>query len=269
MTTPTAVPPDHDWREAGAAWGHDPAGWSCLYEHYATDMIIALFDRLRVGPGRRLVDIACGSGSAARLATGTGATVAGIDASADLVELARARTPDADLRVGSMFALPWPDAGFDAAVSVNGIWGGCEDALREARRVVVPGGTVGISFWGPGPPNDLRACFKTMAHHAPAARDGMRRTNDTARPGVAEQMVRDAGLDVVERGSRVSVVEWPDPEIAWRAISSLGPAAPALRHGDVAALRRDILTALEPCRDHRGVYRFRNDHRFVVGRSPA
>lgn len=269
MTTPTEVPPDHDWREAGAAWGHDPAGWSCLFEHYALDVILALFDRLRVGPGRRLLDIACGSGTAARLATGTGATVAGIDASADLIEVARARTPDADLRVGSMFALPWPDATFDAVLSINGIWGGCVDALREAGRVVVPGGPVAFSFWGPGPPNDLRQCFKAMARNAPAALDGMRRTNDTARPGTAEQMVADAGLELVERGHRVSVVEWPDPEIAWRAISSVGPAVPALRGGDVVALRRDLLTALEPCRDPRGVYRFRNDHRFLIGRRPG
>ena len=40
-----------------------------------------------------------------------------------------------DLRVGSMFALPWPDASVDAAYSINGVWGGCVDALREGRGV--------------------------------------------------------------------------------------------------------------------------------------
>lgn len=269
MTTPTAVPPDHDWREAGTAWGHDAAGWSCLYEHYALDVVIALFDRLRVGPGRRVLDVACGSGTAARLAAGTGAAVAGIDASGDLVDVARARVPQADVRIGSMFALPWPDATFDAALSVNGIWGGCVDALREVRRVVVPGGTVGISFWGQGPPLDIRACFRAMARLAPPqSLDGMRRTNDIARPGVAEQMLADAGLDVVEAGSRVSVIEWPDPDVAWRAVASVGPAVPALRHTGEAVVRREILAALEPCRDARGIYRFRNDHRFVVARRP-
>jgi SAM-dependent methyltransferase len=270
MTTPVDPAPVHDWREAGAAWGHDAVGWSCLWEHYALDVILAVVDRLGVGPGRRVLDIACGSGLAARLAAGAGATVVGIDASEDLIAVARARVPGADLRVGSMFALPWPDASVDAAYSINGVWGGCVDALREARRVLAPGGLLAISFWGPGPPLDLRPCFKAMARHAPTPHlDGMKRTNDIARPGVAEQMLRDAGLDVLERGGRVSVVEWPEAELAWRAISSIGPAAPALVHGDVDALRRDLLAALEHCRDARGIYRFRNDHQFVVARRPG
>ena len=96
-----------------------------------------------------------------------GATVAGIDAAADLVAVARDRTPTADLRIGSMYALPWPDESFDAAVSVNGIWGGCEAALDEAFRVLRPGGLIGISFWGTGPPLDIRNIFRVFAIHAP------------------------------------------------------------------------------------------------------
>ena len=57
---------------------------------------------------------------------------AGIDAAADLIAIACARTPGADVRLGSMFELPWEADTFDAAVSVNGIWGGCEAALAEA-----------------------------------------------------------------------------------------------------------------------------------------
>jgi hypothetical protein len=97
----------------------------------------------------------------------------------------------------------------------------------------------------------------------------MKRLNDIAFPGVAEEMLEGAGFDVLERGQRVSTVEWPDPEIAWRALSSVGPAVPALRHGNPADLRHAVLAAAEPCRDERGVYRFRNDHQFVIARKPA
>ncbi len=257
----------HDWREAGAAWGSRANDWSCLYEHYSIDVLMALFPRLGVGPATALLDIACGSGLAVRVAQAMGASVAGIDAAADLVEVASLRTPDADLRVGSMYALPWADESFDAAVSVNGIWGGCGGALDEAFRVLRPGGLVGLSFWGSGPPLDIRNFFRIFAVHAPAAHRGsMKRLNDIAGPGVAEEMLTASGFSVLERGSRTSVIEWPDAQIAWRAISSVGPAVPALATNDRAVLEREVLEALEACRDRRGVYRTRSDQQFVVAR---
>src|SRR5688572_9778376 len=92
MTT-TAHRTGHDWRTAGEAWGHAAADWACLYEHYAFDVITAVFDRVGIEPGVRLLDVACGSGLAVRHATGRGATAAGVDAAAALVQIARDRNP--------------------------------------------------------------------------------------------------------------------------------------------------------------------------------
>lgn len=270
-TAPAAgtVPEGHDWREAGEAWGHAAADWSCLFEHYAVDVLGALLPAVRVGPRRRLLDLACGAGLALRLAHGAGAVVAGIDAAAALVDVARERTPEADVRLGSMFELPWPDRSFDAVVSVNGIWGGCEPALAEAHRVLRPGGRIGITFWGQGPPLDIRPCFQVFARHAPPAHVGsMRQLNRISTPGTAEAMLAAAGFEVLRSGGRISVLEWPDAETAWRAVASVGPAVPALRQGDVAAIRAEVLATLEPHRDPHGIYRFRNEHRFVVARRP-
>jgi SAM-dependent methyltransferase len=259
----------HDWREAGVAWGRGANDWSCLYEHYSVDVILALFPRLGVGPTTELLDIACGSGLALRLAAGTGASVSGIDAAPDLVQVALLRTPEADVRVGSMYELPWASASFDAAVSINGIWGGCDRALDEAFRVLRPGGLLGLSFWGPGPPLDIRTLFRIFAIHAPKDhRNSMVQLNDIANPGVAEEMLTASGFTVLERGSRTSVVEWPDAGSAWRAISSIGPAVPALSTNDESMLERQVMEALEICRDRRGIYRTRNDHQFVVARKP-
>jgi SAM-dependent methyltransferase len=259
----------HDWRQAGRAWGSRANDWACLYEHYSVDVLIALFAKLGVGPGTNLLDIACGAGLAVRIADGMGATVSGIDAAEGLVAVAHERTPGADLRVGSMYELPWPDGSFDAAMSVNGIWGGCEPALDEALRVLRPGGLFGMSFWGHGPPLDIRGFFRIFAAHAPQEHHAsMRVLNNIAIAGVAEDMLTERGFVVVERGSRTSVVEWPDADIAWRAISSVGPAVPALQAGDQDVLRRDVLEALEPCRDRNGIYRTRSDHQFVIARKP-
>jgi SAM-dependent methyltransferase len=261
---------DHDWRAAGQAWGSRANDWSCLYEHYSIDVVLAFVGALELGPATALLDIACGSGVAIRLADATGAAVSGIDASSELVEIARLRTPRADVRVGSMFALPWADETFTAAWSVNGIWGGCQEALDEAFRVLRPGGRIGISFWGQGPPLDIRDLFRVFARRAPDAhRSSMRQLNDISVPGVAETMLVASGFEVVERGARTAVIEWPDEEIAWRAISSLGPAQPALREHDHAVLRREVAAVLERCRDERGVYRTRSEQCFVVARKPA
>ncbi|KAB2347768.1 class I SAM-dependent methyltransferase [Actinomadura rudentiformis] len=269
-TATVAHRPDPDaWRAAGDAWGHRAADWACLFEHYSFEVLTAMFPKVGAGSGVELLDIACGAGMAVQHARAAGATVSGIDAAAALIEVARARNPGADLRVGSMFELPWENGSFDAAISVNGIWGGCEPALAEALRVLRPGGLLGISFWGVGPPLDLRPCFKVLAGHAPNEHlTSMKRLNDIAFPGVAEEMLGHAGFDVLEQGRRVSTIEWPDPDIAWRALASTGPAVPALRHGDPAAVRRDVLAAIEPCRDENGIYRFRNDHRFVIAQKP-
>ena len=95
-----------------------------------------------------LIDAGCGAGGFLRWALDTGAvTVAsGIDIVPRAVELAMQQAPEADLRVGSVLALPHGDDSFDIAV--------CNDVLQhlptedavpalvELRRVTRPGGAV-------------------------------------------------------------------------------------------------------------------------------
>ena len=66
-----------------------------------------------------MLDIGCGVGAFLRLVADRGAQPFGLDASEALIELARERLPDADLRAGEMEALPYDDDTFDLVTGFN------------------------------------------------------------------------------------------------------------------------------------------------------
>jgi SAM-dependent methyltransferase len=258
------------WVESGRAWGERATDWAYLVEPYARRVNDVLFDRARVGPGTRLLDIACGSGYAANVAAGRGAEVCGLDASAALIAIARARTPAGDFRVGDMFALPFEDGRFDVATSFNGIWKGCEDALVEARRVVRPGGLVGFSFWGSPKRLGLLPYFAALLELSPA--DHVSATvnqGDTGRPGAAEQMLADAGLEFAGRGTAQVINEFPDLDLAVRALAAAGPSWPALQHVGQDRFAEATREALRPLyTDGLGV-RIVSEFGWIIGTVPS
>lgn len=217
------------WKGAGQAWGARAADWAYLFEPYARPATEVVFDQMRVGPAARLLDIACGSGLAAEFAARRGAVVAGLDASEALVEIARARTTDGDFRVGDMFALPFADASFDVATSFNGIWKGCDGALHEARRVLTPAGELGLTFWGRPERMGLLPYFATVIELSPPSHgEANLRHGDTGRAGVVETMLAATGFRLRRAGTVTVVNEWPDIDIAVRALAAAGPSVPAI-----------------------------------------
>lgn len=257
------------WQDAGAAWGRHPADWAFLVEPYARDAVEAVFDLAAVGPGTRLCDVACGSGLALARGHRLGAMTSGLDAAEPLLEIARRRSPDSELVAGDMFHLPWPDASFDVVTSFNGIWGGCDAAVAEMARVARPGGLVAVTFWGPGHALDLREFFMVLGRSVREVKDELRGLASISAPGVAEAMFTGAGLEVVTRGSTAARMEWPDPEIAWRALRSLGPTQAALDALGEETLRPRALAAIESFRHPDGSYLLANELTHLVGRRPA
>jgi ubiquinone/menaquinone biosynthesis C-methylase UbiE len=240
-----AATASHDWLEAGRAWGTRASDWAYLWEPYSRPANQAVFDQLAVTDGTRLLDIACGSGFAAHLARERGATVSGIDASEELVAIARVRTPDGDFSMGDMFALPFPVASFDTATSFNGIWKGCEAALTEARRVLVRGGRLGLTFWGQFEllglmPYFLKVIELSEASHGEASVE----QGDTQ--NVVEDMLKATGFVGLERGAVTVVNEWPDVDIAVRALVAAGPSIPAIRAVGLDEFRDALRSVIEP-----------------------
>jgi SAM-dependent methyltransferase len=112
-----------------------------------------LLDAVGVAAGEALADVGCGTGNVALAAAARGAVATGVDTSARLLELARARAAgegaEARFVLGDAGALPLPDAGFDVAASAFGVIFAPDPAraLAEMVRVVRPEGRVALTSW--------------------------------------------------------------------------------------------------------------------------
>jgi demethylmenaquinone methyltransferase/2-methoxy-6-polyprenyl-1,4-benzoquinol methylase len=100
-----------------------------------------------VRAGDRVLDGACGTGdlALADLRAGAG-RVTGVDFSEPMLERARRKSARVEWVRGDLLALPFADATFDAATVGFGVRNvaDLEQALRELRRVLKPGGRLGI-----------------------------------------------------------------------------------------------------------------------------
>jgi SAM-dependent methyltransferase/alkylhydroperoxidase family enzyme len=216
------------WEVVDAGWGRAAAEFATVSEPGNCREYVSLHQRLGVGPADRLLDVACGAGLAVELAALRGASCAGIDASARLVAVARDRNPTHDLRVGDMHALPWDDESFDVVTSFRGIWGTTPDALGEVRRVLAPGGRVGLTVWGhlkPAPGSWALAPFRLAA---PSKVSNQAAMVSLGRPGVGEALLAEHGFVDIERIDVPFVWEFPDPAAYARAIATTGPAHEAI-----------------------------------------
>ena len=109
--------------------------------------------QLALTPGQRLLDVGCGPAHAVMTLAedlGDGGEIVGLDASAEMIAVARARARAAACRVrfsvGDALALDEPDDAFDAARSERTLqWlPDPQAAVHELARVVRPGGTVSL-----------------------------------------------------------------------------------------------------------------------------
>ena len=257
------------WVGAGRAWEHAATDWAFLFEPYARDAVEEVFRHSSVGPETAVLDIACGSGLAVARGERLGAKTAGIDAAAGLIDIARRRAPDSDLVVGDMFDLPWGSETFDVVTSFNGIWGGCEAAVAEMARVVKPGGTVAITFWGPGKNLDLRDYFIMLGSSMAEVAEELMDLAQIGEPGVAEKMFAEAGLDVHVRGATAARFEWPDADIAWRALRSPGVARPPLEHLGEDELERRTLESIAAFQAADGSYLLSNELTHIIASRPT
>src|SRR5581483_4114059 len=100
---------------------------------YPAAAIDFLVDRLELGPGRVVLDLAAGTGKLTRLLVPTGADVIAVEP----IEEMRAKIEGARTLEGTAEAIPLPDSSFAAVTVAQAFhWCRAEEAVRDIRRVL-------------------------------------------------------------------------------------------------------------------------------------
>jgi SAM-dependent methyltransferase len=143
------------WNTAATGWKK----WSKLIDNGTKPVSERLVELARIGPGDRVLDIACGYGEPALTAAkrvGEDGEVVATDIAAQMLAYGRERAAEAGLNnmqfvESGCASLDFPQGTFDAALSR---WGIIFDPEPEAtagriRGFLKPGGRMAIASWGP------------------------------------------------------------------------------------------------------------------------
>ena len=206
-----------------------PAAWSRVARDYhrkvAPDFVPAarrLCESLEIGRRDRVLDVACGPGTAVAAARERGAReVVGVDYARAMLSVARDEEPiDAAVYyvAANAMALPFAPGRFDVVVSSFGLIFAPDPvaAVRESARVLAPAGRFGLLVW---PPDGSIGEYQRIAFQhldIPAA------AHDPFQWGVPEQAKR--WLAPLFHEVRIVPLTVPftasSPEEAWRTLST-------------------------------------------------
>jgi SAM-dependent methyltransferase len=132
-----------------AIWNRCAQTYADGFEALTGQATTVLLDLAGVGRGTELLDVGTGPGTLLGGALARGARITAIDVAPAMIVAAQTRHPGADIRVADAHRLPFPDASFDAVTM-----GFClhhtadpTTVLREARRVLRPGGRLALTVW--------------------------------------------------------------------------------------------------------------------------
>jgi ubiquinone/menaquinone biosynthesis C-methylase UbiE len=227
------------------------------YERYFVPAIGApaakdLIEIAALRPDERVLDVACGTGVVARLASqmvGAAGTVAGLDIHPGMLAVARSTAPPdmaIDWHEASVEAMPLPEASFDAVLCQMGLQFVPDKhaALREMRRVLAPGGRLILTV--PGPTPQLFVILgEALARHIGAEAAGFVNhvfsLHDTAN---LQNLMDGAGFRDVSVRADIKSLHLPAPtEFLWQYVHStpLGGAVAQVDDERRSALERDVV----------------------------
>jgi ubiquinone/menaquinone biosynthesis C-methylase UbiE len=235
------VSADSDWNSFGRT--NASQKWRRQSAAMGSDMTQALVDTAQVGPGMRVLDVACGTGepaiSLATLLENSGEVV-GVDLSPAPLQIAAERAvqrglANARFQQADAHDLPFPDSNFDCITSRLGVmfFTDLPRALAEMHRVLKPAGRATLLVWGPINQPYFETTVGTVLRMLPDTimPDSGRKMFALGSEGVLTKALRESGFTHAEE--RIVTVPWTwsgTPEEVWEYFQEVTvPFAPLLK----------------------------------------
>ncbi|MER5308988.1 methyltransferase domain-containing protein [Streptomyces sp. NPDC002773] len=239
--TPTLVP-------------HHPArDWAEIQERMLVPLYEAVYERLDVGAGSRVLGLGCGSGLALLMAAARGARVAGADRDHARVELARERLPE-DVTVTEE-----PEGGPYDVITAFHAADGLLPELRALTRSAQPGAAVVLAGWGPPERCATEPVLRVAARLA---------DRSSAVRADLDGLVAAAGLRPAGSGRVACPFGYASEGSAVRGLLSTGVFDQAVRATDPSQVAKEIEEALAPHVRADGTVWMPNVFRYVIARVP-
>ncbi|MFJ9583414.1 SAM-dependent methyltransferase [Streptomyces acidicola] len=265
--------------------------WAEIQERMLVPLYEAVYERLEVGSGTRVLGLGCGSGLALLMAASRGAAVTGIDAkSPERVRLARERlVPEAwgtraraEMRIidgtdgthedaaGAVGTCGEPAyslvTAFEPIGCVAGDSEGLAESLTAARPLVRRGTPVVLAGWGP----PERCTTSSVLRVATKLADPLR-TPGSWRPALRddlEEVAQRAGLRPDGSGRVACPFGYADIDNAVRGLLSTGLFDAAVTATDQAQVEKELTEALHPYQRGDGTVWMPNVFRYLIARTP-
>ena len=247
--------------------GQGPAA----YERYLVPRLFAtcadqLLDLVAVTAGDRVVDLACGTGIVARraaAAVGAGGAVVGVDVNDGMLAVASALTDGTPVLrwcKADATAVPLSDGDFDKVCCQQGLqfFPDRPLAVREAHRLLAPGGRIGLAVWRSLEHHPVYALLvDALERHVGAEAADMMRAPFEGPDGAAlRDLLTDAGFGrpVVRIGAITARFPSPREFLRQEVVSTpLAEPVGALGTARLDALVTDLDRALTPYTDDEGM----------------
>ena len=238
----------------GRLWGMRASDWAEIQEGTVRPVYEAVFNHVGLYSGMQYLDAGCGAGMAAQIAAGRGASVHGLDAADELLDIARTRTPAGDFRLGEIEELPFASDSFDLVTGFNSFQYAANPviALTEARRVAKPGAMVVVMTWGKPegmPAAALLGALRPLMPPPPPGTPGPFALSDET---ALRAFATSAGLEPTSVMDVDSPWQYPDLETALRGLVSSGNVQRTIENTSETTVREAYAAALVPFRQPDG-----------------